>query len=486
MVTRAFFLAAGAILVSDMANAKIVVTLGPASDSPGTVSAMIHAGAQIFRLNASHGEWEQHSKRIATVRAAEKATGQTVAVLLDLQGSKIRLGRFAEGRCVLRTGARFTITTEETLGDENRASTTYRLFARDVKCGDRVLLNDGAVTLRARSIDGIAVDFDVVSGGAIGNQKGINLPGVTVSAPSLTEKDLADLKAGMAENVDFVAMSFVRNTADVRAVRDHMGNARVPIIAKIEKPEAVHDIDAILDAANGIMVARGDLGVEMLLEMVPPIQKRLIRRARRRKRFVITATWMLESMIENASPTRAEVSDVANAIYDGTDAVMLSAETSIGKYPVEAVAYTRRIADEAERGNRRRGFVGLPFIAGSSDSDVVADAAFNAARAAGVQAIVVFTDSRYSARLISRYRPPVRIIAMTASMETVRRLLVNFGVMPVLAPDTLSTDEMLGQMDTLLVERGLLKPGDKVVFVAGQPVGRAGSTNLMNLHRVAG
>jgi pyruvate kinase len=469
-----------------MAHAKIVVTLGPASDSLETVTALIKAGAQIFRLNASHGPWEQHQQRITTVREAERLTGVPVGILLDLQGPKIRLGKFAEGKCLLQTGARFTITTEEILGDDKRASTTYKQFATDVRRGDRVLLNDGAVTLRVVSTDGVSVDLDVVSGGPIGNQKGINLPGVKVSAPSLTEKDLADLAAGLAAGVDYVAMSFVRNSADVRAVRDHMGSARVPIIAKIEKPEAVHDIDAILDVTNGIMVARGDLGVEMSLEMVPPIQKRLIRRARRKNRFVITATQMLESMIENPNPTRAEVSDVANAIYDGSDAVMLSAETSIGKFPVNAVEYMVRIAEEAERGLRRRGFVDLPYIAGSSDSDVVADAAYNAARAAEVQAIVVFTDSGYSARLISRYRPPVKIIAMTASMDTVRRLLVNYGVVPVLAPVTLSTDEMLDQMDTLLVGHGLLRAGDKVVFVAGQPVGRAGSTNLMKLHRVTG
>jgi len=467
-----------------MANAKIVVTLGPASESPETISALIHAGTQIFRMNASHGAWEQHQARIEALRAAEKATGRAVGILLDLQGPKIRLGKFAAGKVTLQTGARFTITTEEIVGDEEKASTTYTHFAHDVKPGDRVLLNDGAVTLRARSGDSVSVNFDVISGGPIGNQKGINLPGVRVSAPSVTEKDLADLKCGLAAGVDYVAMSFVRNAADVRLLREHMGAARVPIIAKIEKPEAVQDIDAILDVANGIMVARGDLGVEMSLEMVPPIQKRLIRRARRKNRFVITATQMLESMIENANPTRAEVSDVANAIYDGTDAVMLSAETSVGKYPVNAVEYMVRIAEEAERAIRRRGYVDLPHIAGSSDSDIVADAAFNAARAADVQAIVVFTDSGYSARLVSRYRPPVKIIAMTASVDTVRRLLVNYGVIPVLAPDTSSTDAMLGQLDTLLVERGLLKPGDKIVFVAGQPVGRAGSTNLMKLHRV--
>jgi pyruvate kinase len=286
-----------------------------------------------------------------------------------------------------------------------------------------------------------------------------------------------------------VALSFVRSADDILALRERMGALRVPIIAKIEKPEAVNDIEAILDVANGIMVARGDLGVEMSLEMVPPIQKRLIRQARRRNRFVITATQMLESMIESPNPTRAEVSDVANAIYDGSDAVMLSAETSVGKYPVEAVEYMARIAAEAERGLRRRGFTDVPRIIpdsrGSSDSDVVADAAYTAARAAGVHAIVVFTTSGYSARLISRYRPPVKIIAMTSSVEVVRRLLINFGVQPIVAPEVTTTDGMLEQIDTLLVQQGLLNPGEKVVFVAGQPIGRSGSTNLMKLHRVA-
>jgi pyruvate kinase len=472
-----------------MANAKIVATLGPATEAPETIQALIRAGAHIIRLNASHGEWQQHASRIRAIREAEAATGTPVGILLDLQGPKIRLGRFVEGKCVLRTGAKFAITTEEISGDERRASTTYAGFAHDVKPGDRVLLNDGAVTLRATANDGTAVTFDVVSGGPIGDQKGINLPGVRVSAPSMSQKDLEDLRAGLSAGVDYVALSFVRSADDVLALRERMGALRVPIIAKIEKPEAVHDIDAILGVANGIMVARGDLGVEMSLEMVPPIQKRLIRQARRRNRFVITATQMLESMIESANPTRAEVSDVANAIYDGSDAVMLSAETSVGKYPVEAVQYMARIAAEAERGLKRRGFTDLPHIVpeagGSSDSDVVADAAYTAAKAANVQAIVVYTTSGYSARLISRYRPPVKIIAMTSSMESVRRLLVNYGVMPILAPEVSSTDGMLEQIDTYLVQKGFLNAGDKVVFVAGQPIGRAGSTNLMKLHRVA-
>ncbi len=468
-----------------MANAKIVATLGPATEAPETIQALIHAGCRIFRLNASHGPWESHSRRIRAVRAAEAATGACAAILLDLQGPKIRLGRFERGKCLLTTGDRFSITIDEVLGDERRASTTYKMFAHDVRPGNRVLLNDGAVTLIARSRTETEVDFDVLCGGPIGDQKGINLPGVEVSAPSVSPKDLADLEAGLAEGIDLVALSFVRRAADVIALRERVGK-NVPIIAKIEKPEAVNDIDSILAASSGIMVARGDLGVEMSLEMVPPIQKRLIRAARRRNRFVITATQMLESMIESPNPTRAEVSDVANAIYDGSDAVMLSAETSVGRHPIEAVQYMARIAAEAENGLRRRGFTEPPRIDAFSDSDILADAAYSTAKASAAEAIVVFTDTGYSARLISRYRPPVKIVAMTSSPEVVRRLLINYGVVPVLAPAVTSTDEMLQQIDTLLVERGLLQAGQKVVFVAGTPIGRAGSTNLMKLHRVGG
>jgi pyruvate kinase len=469
-----------------MSNTKIVVTLGPASESLETVKAMMHAGARIFRLNASHGPWADHQRRIETVRLAEKETGQTAAVLLDLQGPKIRLGTFAEGKIRLETGAHFTITTEKVLGDATRASTTYASFAVDVRVGDRVLLNDGAVTLRALENDGVSVKLEVLSGGVTGNQKGINLPGVAVSAPSLTEKDREDLKAGLAVGVDLIALSFVRRGEDIRFLRFLMGDAKTPVVAKIEKAEALEDIDSILREANGIMVARGDLGVEMSLEAVPPIQKMLIREARSRSRFVITATQMLESMIENANPTRAEVSDVANAIYDGSDAVMLSAETSVGKFPVNAVQYMARIAAEAERDLNRRGFHDTPRLSGASDSEIVADAAYNAARAADVQAIVVFTTTGYSARLVSRYRPPVRVIAMTESEMQMRRLLVNYAVVPVLSPPVRNTDEMLEQMDSLLVNRGYLQAGSKVVFVAGQPVGRSGSTNLMKLHRVSG
>ena len=467
-----------------LANAKIVATLGPATESPETVADLIRAGVRIFRLNASHGVWSQHQQRINTIRAIEAELNQPVAILLDLQGPKIRLGSFATGKCNLKTGARFTITTEPILGDDTRASTTYALFAHDVHPGNRVLLNDGAVALRALSNNGTEVEFEVVSGGVAGDQKGINLPGVRVSAPSMTEKDIADLQSGLAAGVDFVALSFVRSAKDVRELLDRIGTPRIPVIAKIEKPEGVSNIEEILDLVSGIMVARGDLGVEMSLEMVPAIQKMLIRQARRKNRFVITATQMLESMIENANPTRAEVSDVANAIYDGSDAVMLSAETSVGKHPVAAVGYMTRIGLETEKGLHESGHANFAKLSDNSDSGIVADAAFVAAHAVGVKAIVVFTERGFSARLISRLRPEVPVIAMSTSLEVVRRLQINYAVNPVLAPEVETTDAMIGQMDTLLVEKGLLHPGDKVVFVAGTPVGSAGSTNLIKLHIV--
>jgi pyruvate kinase len=474
-----------------MPNAKIVVTLGPATEASDTIRALIRAGARIFRLNASHGTWGQHSERIELIRRAEKALGCPVAILLDLQGPKLRLGEFCSGGCTLKSGARFTITTGQAMGDETLASTAYEFLAADVRPGDRVLLNDGAVTLRARSNDGVAVEFDVIAGGPIGDHKGINLPDAKVSETTTTEKDLSDLREGLAAGVDFIALSFVRSAADVCGLRKRLGASHAPIIAKIETPQAVKDIDNILGAANGIMIARGDLGVEMPLETVPTIQKQLIQKARRRNRFVITATHMLESMIENSRPTRAEASDVANAIYDGTDALMLSAETSVGKFPIAAVECMARIAEEAENGIRRHGLPDTSSFCGSSDSDAIADAAYRAARIAGAKAIVVFTATGSGARCISRYRPTMKILAMTPSLEIARRLLLNYGVSPVVVPDANVPDpktihEMIGQSESLLVEQGHLKPGDKVIFVADESGACAASVNLMKLDRVAG
>ena len=467
-----------------MPNTKIVATLGPATDSPDILRQLLAAGVDVFRLNASHGTQDDHAARIDAVRQAAREANVQIGILLDLQGPKIRLGTFEGGKATLEEGATFTITTETVTGTAERASTGYSRFAADVQPGDRVLLADGSVELVALDSDGTNVRTRVVRGGPIGDHKGINLPGVQVSIPSLTEKDLSDLHFGLTAGVDLVALSFVRNAGDVDQLRDRLGGRPVTIVAKIEKPEAWENIDAILDATDGVMVARGDLGVEISLERVPRIQKSIIRRARRKGRFVITATQMLESMIANPTPTRAEVSDVANAIYDGTDAVMLSAETSVGKYPVEAVRFMARIAAESEDSIRKKGYLDPPHEPLPKSAEILADAAHHAARDSGAAAIVVFTSRGSSARLISRYRPPVGVYAITPHDTTARQLSINYGVIPLLAPDVSSTDEMLSQMDRVLIEGGYLQKGELVVFVAGQPVGRPGTTNLMKLHRV--
>src|SRR5450432_776900 len=467
-----------------MPNTKIVATLGPATDAPGVLRQLLAAGADVFRLNASHGAQDDHAARIDAVRKAAREAHVHAGILLDLQGPKIRLGRFEEGHAMLETGATFTITTEQVMGTAERASTGYARFAHDVKAGDRILLADGSIELVALDSDGASVRTRVVSGGPIGDNKGINLPGVQVSIPSLTEKDLADLHFGLNAGVDLIALSFVRTADDVQQLRNRLGGRPVSIVAKIEKPEGWENIESILDVTDGVMVARGDLGVETALEKVPRIQKSIIRRARRKARFVITATQMLESMIGNPTPTRAEVSDVANAIYDGTDAVMLSAETSVGKYPVEAVRFMARIAAEADGSIRKRGYLDPPHAAHPSNPEILADAAHRAARDSGAAAIVVFTSRGSSARLVSRYRPPVEVYAITPHDTTARQLSVSYGVIALLAPDCSSTDEMLAQMDRVLTEGGLLKKGELVVFLAGQPVGRPGTTNLMKLHRL--
>jgi pyruvate kinase len=469
-----------------MTNTKIVATLGPATDAPGALRRLLQAGVDVVRLNASHGLPEEHRARIEAVRAESASLGAHTGILLDLQGPKIRLGTFEGGRALLETGAEFTISTDAAAGSAARASTSYPEFARDVRPGDRVLLADGSVELRVKHSDGASALCEVVSGGWVSDRKGINLPGVQVSTPSLTRKDMADLQMAVEAGVDLVALSFVRRASDVLRLRLFLEEkgAHQPIVAKIEKPEALENLDEILNESDGVMVARGDLGVELALEKVPFVQKAIIEKARLHGKFVITATQMLESMIENPFPTRAEVSDVANAIYDGTDAVMLSAETSTGRYPAETVAMMDRIAAEAERSSRQQGFKDLPRVRYSTHAEIVAGAAYQAARHAGAAAIVVFTSSGSSARLIARFRPPVPIYAFTCHESVARQLNVVFGVRAVPAPPAASTDEMMALMDRTLLEWGCLKPRDSVVFVAGQPIGRAGSTNLLKLHRV--
>jgi len=470
-----------------MRHTKIVATVGPASAAPETLDRLMEAGVDVFRLNASHGTVEERAARIAQIQAVAARRNARPGILLDLQGPKIRLGRFEGGSASLEAGARFTITTQDCLGNASIASTTYGDFARDVKPGSRVLLADGAVELRALRSDGVAVECEVVHGGLVSDRKGINLPGVPVSTPAMTKKDTADLRAALQCGIDMVALSFVRHRDDLLRLRHLLDehDANLPIIAKIEKPEGWQRLGDILEEANGVMVARGDLGVEMAIEKVPFIQKSIIEKARARGRFVITATQMLESMIENPTPTRAEVSDIANAIYDGTDAVMLSAETSTGKYPVEAVSMMARVACEAEASLRSGQGWELPADRPPTPPEMVADAAYRAARRLNAAAIVVFTTSGTAARLVARFRSSVPVCAFTPSEAVARQLSVIYGVRSVGTEMVPATDEMMTQMDRMLIDLKWARQGDLVICVSGQPVGLPGTTNMMKVHTVS-
>lgn len=471
-----------------MRATKIVATLGPSTDAEGVLRRLFEAGVDVFRLNASHGTQDDHARRIAAVRQLAAEFKVHSGILLDLQGPKIRLGTFRNGPHLLEENATFTITTEPIEGTGEIACTTYADFARDVKPGDSVLIADGAVHLRVLNTDGIAASCEVVRGGYINDRKGINLPGVNVSTPSLSKKDVADAHFGVEQGVDFFALSFVRQPRDVLRLRHLLdeSEARQPIIAKIEKPEAWANFDAILEECDGLMVARGDLGVEMAIEKVPAIQKGLIEKARRKGKFVITATQMLESMIENGVPTRAEVSDVANAIYDGTSAVMLSAETSAGKHPVESVRVMASIARETENALRDKGFPNIWTEAEFTIPEIIAASAYESARFSKAAALAVGTSSGASARLLARYHSPVPVYAFTSDENAARQLSVIYGVEAILSRSFQSTDHMLNEMEETLVRTGRVQPGDHIVFVAGQPVGLRGSTNMLKLHRISG
>ncbi len=449
--------------------------------------SFFETGVDVFRLNASHGTQDDHACRIKKVRELSAEFGYHAGILLDLQGPKIRLGTFKDGPEFLAPDSIFTITTVKTEGTAEIASTTYPEFANDVKPGDSVLLADGAIQLRVLESNGIAAKCRVLVGGMISDRKGINLPGVQISTPSLSKKDIADAHFGVAQGVDFFALSFVRQGRDVLRLRHLLEeqDAKQPIIAKIEKPEGYQNLDSVLQECDGVMVARGDLGVEMALEKVPAIQKDIIDKARARGKFVITATQMLESMVENPLPTRAEVSDVANAIHDGTSAVMLSAETSAGKHPIEAVQVMSRIAIETEAAIRRKGYPDSWSKDEQEIPEIIADAAYHCARTAGVVALAVGTTTGSSARLLARYHPPVPIYAFTSNEQVARQLSIVYGVRGIHCADATSTDAMLQMMETTLVENKYAVPGEKIVFMAGQPVGLRGSTNMLKLHSIA-
>jgi pyruvate kinase len=465
-------------------RAKIVCTLGPATSSQEQITALIGAGLDVARLNLSHGTYDDHLHAYRRVRAGSDATGRSVGVLADLQGPKIRLGTFPAGPVNLRPGEEFVITTEDIPGTEREAATTYQGLADDVRTGDRILIDDGNVQLDVLGVSGTRVRTRVVVGGKVSDHKGINLPGVAVSAPSLTGKDEADLRWALGLGVDVVALSFVRTPDDAASVRKIMGEAgrHVPLIAKIEKPEAVGVLPEIVDAFDGIMVARGDLGVELPLEQVPAVQKRAINLARERARPVIVATQMLESMISAPRPTRAEVSDVAGAVVEGADAVMLSAETSVGKYPVETVATMARIVTAAEESSLRAepSLARVPTTTGGA----IARAAAEVGAIVGAKALVAFTMTGETARRLARYRSPIPLLAFTTEPATRSQLALTWGVETFIVPTVHHTDDMVHEVDSALVHLGRCAIGDKIVIVAGSPPGSPGKTNALRVHRI--
>ncbi|MBI4512449.1 MAG: pyruvate kinase [Deltaproteobacteria bacterium] len=470
-----------------MRRAKIVCTLGPASSTPEMIGGLIDAGMNVARLNFSHGDYDAHLRVLRTVRSEAEKRGRAVSILQDLQGPKMRVGRFAKGSALLVPGSDFVITTRDIIGDERVVSTTYKLLPADVKAGDTILLDDGYLQLNVVEVAGEDVRTRVVIGGTLKNNKGINLPGVKVSTPALTEKDRSDLAFGLRAGVDFIALSFVRHPDDVREARRlaTIDEQRVPIIAKLEKPEAVERLDDIIEVADGIMVARGDLGVELGPEKVPLIQKRTIEKTNRRGKVVITATQMLESMMENPRPTRAEASDVANAVLDGTDALMLSGETASGKYPLETVRTMARIIEEIEGSVQYRSWLEDPVLNLPTSTNAVAHAAVVAARQMDIKIIACYSDSGGVARLISEYRPEALIMALTTNEVTYRRLSLYWGVLPALVAPAATTDEMFEQVEHTLRRRGLASSGDRAVITMGVPIGSGESTNLLKIHKVA-
>ncbi|MER7562634.1 pyruvate kinase [Streptomyces sp. NPDC097941] len=471
-----------------MRRAKIVCTLGPATHSYDQIKALVDAGMDVARFNLSHGGYAEHEERYHHVRKASDETGRSVGLLADLQGPKIRLGHFTEGPVLLERGDSFTITVEkDAQGDQRSCGTTYSGLAADVTVGERILVDDGKVCLEVTSVEGPRVHTRVIEGGMVSDHKGLNLPGVAVSVPALSEKDEEDLRWALRMGFDVIALSFVRSGQDIEAVHRIMDESgrRLPVIAKVEKPQAVDAIDDIVAAFDGIMVARGDLGVEMPLEQVPLVQKRAIKLAKRNAKPVIVATQMLDSMIENSRPTRAEASDVANAIIDGTDAVMLSGETSVGKYAVETVRTMAKIVAAAEEDILAKGLPPLternkPRTQGGA----VARAAAEMGDFLGAKFLVAFTQSGDTVRRLSRYRSPIPLLAFTPEPATRSQLSLTWGVETFLGPHADSTDAMVDQVDELLLRYGRCEKGDVVVITAGSPPGVSGSTNLVRVHHI--
>ncbi|MEY3697115.1 MAG: pyruvate kinase [Actinomycetota bacterium] len=466
-----------------MRRAKIVCTLGPSAESPEAVKALILAGMDVARLNLSHGDYAEHLARYEAVRKAADETGRGIGIFADLQGPKIRTGRFKNGKETLKLGQKFTITIDDIEGDNDRCSTTFKGLPGDVKPGDMILIDDGRISLRATEVTKTDVITEVVEAGVISNNKGINLPGVAVSVPALSEKDVDDLRWALRTGVDMIALSFVRNAADILDVHRIMDEEgiRLPVIAKIEKPQAVENLEEIVDAFDAIMVARGDLGVELPLEQVPLVQKRCVAAARAVGKPVIVATQMLDSMINASRPTRAEASDVANAVLDGADALMLSGETSVGDHPNLVVETMARIIEHVEDEALDR----LPKLKKdptTSTARAVTHAATVVAQAVDASFLVAFTETGLSARLTSRHRNKTPLLAFTSVPRTRSQLALVWGVETFLVKPVQHTDEMVSQLDKALLDINRATIGEKIVLVAGVPPGIPGTTNGMRVH----
>ncbi|MEV0105501.1 pyruvate kinase [Nocardia sp. NPDC050799] len=466
-----------------MRRTKIVCTLGPATATEERIRELVESGMDVARLNFSHGEHSDHAENYKKVRQACDDLGRAVGILADLQGPKIRLGRFAEDRTVWATGETVRITVDDIVGSHDRVSTTYKQLAADAKSGDRLLVDDGKVGLEVIRVEGNDVVCEVTEGGPVSNNKGVSLPGMDVSVPALSVKDIEDLEFALNLGVDFIALSFVRSPSDIELVHDVMDRVgrRVPVIGKLEKPEAIDNLEAVVLAFDAVMVARGDLGVELPLEQVPIVQKRAIQMARENAKPVIVATQMLESMIENSRPTRAEASDVANAVLDGADAVMLSGETSVGKYPIETVRTMARIVHAVETESTN-----VPPLTHTprTKRGVISYAARDIGERLNAKALVAFTQSGDTVRRLARLHTPLPLLAFTPLPEVRSQLALTWGTETFIVPTVDSTDAMIKQVDQALLSMNRYRKGDLVVIVAGSPPGTVGSTNLIHVHRI--
>lgn len=459
---------------------KIVCTIGPATETEEKLSELVNAGMNVMRLNFSHGDFAEHQKRVESLRNVMKKTGRVVAILQDLGGPKIRTGEFKNGSVTLKTGQKFTFTTRDIEGDESIVHVNYPLLPKEVKKGGYILVHDGRLKMQVTDIQGDEVITEVVVGGTIKGRRGVNLPGAYLSISSITEKDRADVEFGIKNGVDFIALSFVRRAADIKELREILDKAgsKAQIVSKIETPEALENIEEIIGLSDAIMVARGDLAIEIPAEDVPVTQKLLIRKCNEVGKPVITATQMLESMIKNPVPTRAEVSDIANAIIDGTDAIMLSEETTLGDFPIEAVKVMARIANRIEQEVYTRDTI-AEYAESHGVTDVVSQSAVRAAHNVGAKLIIALTRSGSTARMLARYRPAERILALTDKPENAHKLALSFGCYPLVVPTLQNVDEILEHVRKITFDFDLVKKGDKVVIVAGMPFGEASATNCI-------